>query len=1403
MQKSEWIPKLPTFRVTQGQGTVQTIAPLRTVRIGSLQAGDSQETRTELDSHADTCVVGQHTALLIHDFDRQVRVHGYDEAIGQAVNCRTVSAVIAYDHPETGEVYMLILHQAIMIPQMTVNLISPMQLRDNDFRVNDEPKYMVPNPTEDHHAIVAPVIDGDETPLRIPLSLKGVTSYFPSRKPTRHEWEQTALDLRIELTSESPEWDPGTDRFEEQEAAMLDSGGRLKDQPTDWSDKRVVAALNAIPQGEPLAEGLATALRGCVQVARQANVTAMEKRAACLGSQQVKVVASSKRHNTISPETVAKNWGIGLETARKTLEVTTQKGLRSVLHPTLSRRFRTNDRQLRYRRLAHDMFTDTLKAKVKSWYRQNLYAQVFATRFGWTRVFPMKKKSDAHEALSLLAQRDGVPPVMVMDGSKEQTMGKFRKKCREFGTHVKQTEPHSPWQNAAEGAIRELKRGAGRKMTKSKCPAKLWDHCLELEGYIRSNTALDSYELQGQVPETILSGQTADISPFVECTWYEWVKWYDGQAKYPQPREVLGRWLGPSLDIGPAMTSKILKSNGQVIHLSSYRKLTTDEMQNQDEQKKRDIFDACIRKCIGQRLTKKDLKNMDGDILTPDHELYADDFEGTHEGVPDIDNVTPEDEDNYVGAEVNLPFGGTMKSGKVKKRARDSSGVLTGTKHENPILDTRTYQVEFPDGEVAEYSANIIAENMYAQCDPEGNQHLLMEAIVDHKSDGNAVKFADRFVTVNGRQYHRKTTAGWKLCPKWKNGETSWERLADLKESYPIEVAEYAVAQGIDHEPAFAWWVPYILKKRNRIIAAVNKRYHKRTHKFGLEIPKTVKRAREIDEANGNTLWQDAIAKEMAAVRVAFKILNDGQEPPPGHQFMECHMVFEIKLDGFRRKARLVAGGHMTEAPAVMTYASVVSRETVRIALTMAALNDLEVKASDVQNAFLTAPCEEKIWTTLGSEFGPDQGKKALLVRALYGLKSAGGSFGRHIADCMRTLGYQSCSADPDLWYKPMVRPDDGFKYYAYILLYVDDCLCIHHDATTALTELDKYFPMKKGSIGDPDIYLGAKLRRVKLDNGVHAWGMSSSKYVQEAVRNAETYLGMNFGGRKLAKRASAPWPHDYVSELDVSSELDATLASYYQSQIGILHWMIELGRVDIITEVSKLASHMALPRDGHLEAVFHIYAYLKLKHNARMVFDPCYPKIDMADFKECDWRSFYGNVKEAIPVNMPEPRGKEVDLRLFVDSDHAGDKRARRSRTGFFIFLNSAPVNWMSKKQATIETSVFGAEFVAMKLGMEALRGLRYKLRMMGIPISGPSYIYGDNMSVIHNTQRPESTLKKKSNSICFHAIRESVAMGESLTGHIPTAENPADLATKILPGGQKRNHLVAKLLYDIYDEH
>jgi hypothetical protein len=243
----------------------------------------------------------------------------------------------------------------------------------------------------------------------------------------------------------------------------------------------------------------------------------------------------------------------------------------------------------------------------------------------------------------------------------------------------------------------------------------------------------------------------------------------------------------------------------------------------------------------------------------------------------------------------------------------------------------------------------------------------------------------------------------------------------------------------------------------------------------------------------------------------------------------------------------------------------------------------------------------------------------------------------------------------------------------------------------------------------------------------------------------------------------------------------------------------VELGRIYIITEVSMLFTYICVPREGHLEAVFHVCAYLGLHDNAIFLFDPTYPSVDMVTFIKTYWKSMYGDVKDIISSDAPVSRGKEVDLCLFVDSDHAGEQFRRRSRTGFVIYLNMAPIVWFSKLQPTVESSVFGTEFVGMKNGIETCRGLRYKLTMMGVALSGPIHVYGDNLYVVHNTHLSESVLRKKSNSIRYHAVSESSPMRGSIVKNLPSVYNPADICTKVVPGGQKRNHFISLLMHDL----
>jgi hypothetical protein len=172
--------------------------------------------------------------------------------------------------------------------------------------------------------------------------------------------------------------------------------------------------------------------------------------------------------------------------------MTMQRGVWTCLNPTLSRRFPTNDQMLQYKHVLHTMFSDTLFAGSISQQDNNM-AQAYATSFGWARAHPMKCKGDAHETLFFVLQRDGVPPTMVTDDSKEQTKREFRCKLKEADCHPQVTEPNSPWQQAAEGCIHELKRGSSRKMIKTESPKCLWDHCLELEAYVCSCTSNDIY----------------------------------------------------------------------------------------------------------------------------------------------------------------------------------------------------------------------------------------------------------------------------------------------------------------------------------------------------------------------------------------------------------------------------------------------------------------------------------------------------------------------------------------------------------------------------------------------------------------------------------------------------------------------------------------------------------------------------------------------------------------------------------------------------------------------------------------------------------------------------------------------------------------------------------------------
>ena len=189
--------------------------------------------------------------------------------------------------------------------------------------------------------------------------------------------------------------------------------------------------------------------------------------------------------------------------------------------------------------------------------------------------------------------------------------------------------------------------------------------------------------------------------------------------------------------------------------------------------------------------------------------------------LPNNDPAFVENDDAIIGIKVPLPHGGEVHEGTVRKRKRTPDGQLAGTANPNLALDSRIYEVEFPDGSYQEYATNTLVENLFAHVDSDGRHHAILKGIVDHKKLDNAIsKENGTYVDKYGATRRVITTQGWQFKAEWTDGTSSWVPLSLLKESNPLETAQYAKSRDIISEPAFVWWANYVLKKAHRIIKA-------------------------------------------------------------------------------------------------------------------------------------------------------------------------------------------------------------------------------------------------------------------------------------------------------------------------------------------------------------------------------------------------------------------------------------------------------------------------------------------------------------------------------------------------------------------------------------------------------
>jgi hypothetical protein len=262
-----------------------------------------------------------------------------------------------------------------------------------------------------------------------------------------------------------------------------------------------------------------------------------------------------------------------------------------------------------------------------------------------------------------------------------------------------------------------------------------------------------------------------------------------------------------------------------------------------------------------------------------------------------------------------------------------------------------------------------------------------------------------------------------------------------------------------------------------------------------------------------------------------------------------------------------------------------------------------------------------------------------------------------------------------------------------------------------------------------------------------------------------------------------SPMDNDYHPETDDSPLLSAKEASVFRGLIGSANWIITLGRFDIHYATNTLARYSMAPREGHLRSIKRVFGYLKKFGQGMIIVDPEYPDHSEYETIEYGWQEFYPDAEEELPPDLPEARGKSARITCYVDADHAHDVVTRRSVTGIILLVNNTPIKWISKRQKTVETSTYGSELVAARIATELIIEIRYKLRMLGIPLEGPALMLGDNMSVVLNTTVPSSPLKKKHNAIAYHRVREAIAGGIMRFAHVPSTKNIADVMTKPLP--------------------
>jgi len=730
------------------------------------------------------------------------------------------------------------------------------------------------------------------------------------------------------------------------------------------------------------------------------------------------------------------------DTIKRTFAVTTQHA-RGRVSDTLKQHWKSRFPACNVKRRNEPVATDTVFSDTPAVASGVTAAQIFVGRESLVvDVYPLKTDKEFVNTLEDNIRERGAMDKLISDGAKAETSQRVKQILRALVISDWFSEPYYQNQNFAENRYGTLKAATNRVLNLSGAPANLWLLALIYVSLLLNHLA--SAALGWKPPLQVLTGQTPDISPFLHFLFFEPVYYHAYGDNFPSAsNEKQGWWVGVATHVGDFLTYKVLTQTNQIIYRSVLRSANDPAKRNK---RLSPIAGEMTSNIIEDKTFVRSNFNPDGDRL--------DDSGPTVQRR--MVTIDPKD---LIGRTF---LKDTEEDGQ-RFRARVVRAIVENKEELKACPDYLKFICEVPNSEIDEiFTYNEILDYIER----------------DNNDIENDTEQLYKFRQITAHQGPLRSTdkdykgSTYNVLVEWESGESTYEPLDLIAADDPVTCAEYATKHDLLDTPGWKRFKSYgkNAKKLERMINQAKLHSYRREPfwKFGVLVPRNHKQVLEIDEKNKNTLWQEAEATEMQQL-LDYKTFIDngkGTTAPTGYKRIRCHMIYDVKHDG-RHKARLVAGGHLTDPNTESVYSGVVSLRGIRLVVFLAELNSLKLWGADVGNAYLEAATKEKVYIIGGPEFGPLEGHTLIIFKALYGLRSSGLCWYQRFSDVLRAIGFTQSKAEPEIW----MREKNGI--YEYIAVYVDDLLIAAKNPDTITAELVETHKFKLKGVGELTYHLG------------------------------------------------------------------------------------------------------------------------------------------------------------------------------------------------------------------------------------------------------------------------------------------------------------------------------------------